>query len=130
MDTSTETARLRVAVAALQEEVRRLRHIENAARNVANSHPRPKPYYGSPIWALDQALGEKGEVSVAPADGLAVVNERDQHAPVVDVVRLWAIVEAQDAYIRASIPMPEALALDRFRLIAAVGAERERANLG
>jgi hypothetical protein len=55
-------------IAALQEEVRRLRKIENAAHNLANSHPRPKPYYGSPIWALDQALGEKGEIAVAPAE--------------------------------------------------------------
>ena len=44
-------------VQALVAEVKRLRAVEAAARVVAAASPRPKPYYGSAIWELDQALG-------------------------------------------------------------------------
>lgn len=54
-----------IGAPALVDEIARLRRIEEAARGIAAVTSRSKPYYGSAIWALDQALS--GEVETAQA---------------------------------------------------------------
>lgn len=53
----------------LYEAERDLAALREVARTLAAVTPRPKPYYGSPIWALDQALGETGEAQEAADHG-------------------------------------------------------------
>lgn len=54
---------------ALGDELLRLRRIETAARGLAAEAQRPKPYYGTAIWALDQALGPASDVAEEATDG-------------------------------------------------------------
>lgn len=53
--------------APVMAELRQLRAIEVAARVVAAATPRPKPYYGSAIWELDQLLGPSEDAALAGA---------------------------------------------------------------